>query len=337
MHTLVGFFRLGESFVKTFNKPSIQHDEQIKKLLERGLAMYSEARTLRYLSNISYFRFSAYTRAYYIPNQEPHRFRLGTTFDDIIALYVFDRKLRLLLLDAIECLEVALRAQITNTLAEHYGPHGYLDTKVFDTRYDHAWLLAKLCKIVKEPRVEVFLQHYRSKYTDAPSYPPVWMAMELLTFKEVSILFANLRHEIDTKRIERHFGWKYQVLKSWFRSLSDMRNLCAHHMRVWNREFGSRPELPKKRPDNWLTIPPSIPTGSSIHPDQLIIPQRRLYMQLIVVESLLQMTNPGSNWSSRLIKLVQQNPHISRPHMGFPSDWEQEPFWQKSMHQVQVV
>lgn len=317
-----------------FDKESISPDEQLSKLRSRGLIIHDEPRVLRYLSNISYFRLSAYTRPFYIPSQVPHHFIPETTFDDILTLYVFDRKLRLLLLDAIERLEVALRAQLTNTLADHYGPHGYLDPGVFDSRYNHGWLMGKLDKIVQEPRVEVFLQHYRQKHSNAPAHPPVWMAMELLTFKEVSTLFANLRHEQDTKRVEQHFGWKYTLLKSWFRSLSDLRNLCAHHMRIWNREFGSSPEMPVKRPDNWVSIPISISSGSPSHPDQRVSPQRRLYMQVVVIESLMQSTNPGSSWSERLVRLLDQHPQMSRPHMGFPSDWHEELFWRKSVRKV---
>ena len=321
----------------TFDKPFIPHEEQLNKLLDRGMTIHDEARAIRHLSSISYFRFSAYTRAFYIPNLEPHRIIPGTTFDDVLTLYVFDRKQRLLLLDAIERLEVALRAQLTNTLAEHYGPHGYLNPDVFDTRYNHGWLLEKLNKIVQERNVEVFLHHYRSKYTDAPSLPPVWMAMELLTFKEVSTLLANLRHEHDTKCIEQHFGWKHKVLKSWFRSLSDLRNLCAHHMRIWNREFGSRPEMPIKRPDNWINIPGSIPSGSQQHPGQRLNPQSRLYMQVAVIESLLKKVNPGSSWAERLVRLLDQHPRVSRPHMGFPEGWEQELFWLESVRKARDV
>lgn len=311
-----------------FDKPATTPAEQLEKLKDRGLRIDNEPRALRYLSNISYFRLSAYTRPFYLPDEAEHRFLADTTFDDVLTLYVFDRKLRLLLLDAIERLEVVLRAQLTNTLAEHYGPHGYLDPTVFDTRYNHSWLLDKLGKAVQERNAETFINHYKTKYTGASPYPPIWMVMELLTFKEVSTLFANLRHEKDTKRIEQHFGWKYQVLKSWFRSLSDLRNLCAHHMRVWNREFGSRPELPKRHPADWPIVPAAIPTGSSQHPEQTLNPQRRLYMQFVAIESLMRAVNPGSSWSVRFVQLLDQHPQISRPHMGFPPDWERLQFWQ---------
>jgi len=317
-----------------FLKPAHSIEEQIQTLCDRGLNVPDLDRARHYLANISYFRLSAYTRPFYQPNLSEHRFLDGTSFEDVLDLYVFDRELRLLLLDAIERLEVALRAQLTNTLAEHHGPHGYLDPGIFDTRYNHAWLLAKLESASTGREVEIFLAHYRKKYPSAPSQPPIWMAGELLTFKEVSILLSNLRRSEDTQRIERHFGWKMPVLRSWFRSLSDLRNICAHHGRVWNREYGSRPEMPRKTPRQWPTIPNSIPTGSDTHPEQRLDPRRRLYLQLVVIESLMQVVSPNSQWAERLVTLLDKYPQVSLRHMGFPANWTEEPFWREAVANV---
>lgn len=314
-----------------FSKPAHSIGQQLTTLRRRGLALPDEGRARHYLANISYFRLSAYTRPFYQPGQDLHRFLAGTAFDDVLRLYVFDRELRLLLLDAIERLEVALRAQLANTLAEHHGPHGYLNPAIFDTRYNHAWLLEKLDNAVKGREVESFLTHYRQKYQNAPNQPPIWMAVEILTFKEVSTLLARLRLPKDTQRIEGHFGWKIPVLRSWFRSLSDLRNVCAHHGRVWNREFGSRPEMPRKIRRNWPDIPANIETGSHDHPEQRLDPRRRLYLQLVVIESLMQVVSPSSQWAERLVGLLDHYPEISRPHMGFPGHWDTEPFWREAV------
>jgi hypothetical protein len=161
------------------------------------------------------------------------------------------------------------------------------------------------------------------------------MAVELLTFKtfkEVSILFAHLRQAGDTQRIETYFGWKFPLLKSWFRSLSDLRNLCAHHARVWNREFGSRPEMPRKIPPQWPAVPEAIATGAQTQPAQTLNPRRRLYLQLVVIESLMQVVCPESRWSVRLVKLLDGHPEVSRPHIGFPAHWDQEAFWLPAAH-----
>ncbi len=311
-----------------FCKPSHSLDEQLAKLQARGLEIPDTVRARRYLANISYYRLSAYTRPFYVPNTEAHCFLTGTRFDDVLSLYVFDRELRLLLLDAIERLEVALRTQLANTLADHYGPHGYCDPALFDSRYNHTWLMETLRTESNSRDAETFIRHYRQKYPDSPEQPPIWMAVELLTFKQVSTLFGRLRAPEDIQRIEAHFGWKYPVLKSWFRSLSDLRNLCAHHGRVWNREFGSFPERPKKIPAEWPMPPARIPTGAHGQNAQSLEPQRRLYMQVLVIESLLRVVSPASHWSIRLVQLLARYPAVSRAHMGFPADWLTLPFWQ---------
>lgn len=320
-----------------YDKPAVSIDEHLTILRKRGLVIPHESRARDYLANISYFRLSAYTRPFYLPGHSEHIFLEGVTFEDILHLYVFDRELRLLLLDAIERLEVALRAQLTNTLGEHHGPHGYLDPGLFDTRYNHQWLIDKLEKEATARDVEAFLAHYRSKYTAAPAQPPIWMALELLTFKEVSVLFAKIRRYGDTQRIESHFGWKFPVLKSWFRSLSDLRNLCAHHARVWNREFGSFPEIPRKAPKDWPVPPSTLTTGAQQAPEQTLAPQRRLYMQLLVIESLMRVVCPESHWAVRLVKLLDRHPRCSRVHMGFPPEWETLPFWQSAVEAAREV
>ncbi len=314
----------------TFDKPALSITQQLHVLEKRGLRISEPDRALHYLSNVSYYRWSAYTKPFYGFESADHVFLKGTDFEDVIALYIFDRELRLLLLDAIERIEISLRAQLANTLAEHHGPHGYLDASVFDTRYDHAWLLNRLLQLVRARDAESFLRHYRDKYTAGPSHPPIWMALELLTFKEVSILFANLRQSRDVQSIETHFRFKFPVLRSWFRSLSDLRNVCAHHARVWNREFGSRPEMPRKAPGHWPSVPHTIKTGSLAHPEQTLDPRRRVYCQLLVIETLMQIVCPESAWANRLFNLLDRYPSVSRPHMGFPPNWEKESLWGRS-------
>lgn len=310
-----------------FNKPALTLNQQLEQLHQRGLAITDEHGARHHLSSISYYRLSAYMRPFYQPGEQPHRFLPDSTFNQVIALYIFDRELRILLLDAIERIEVALRAQMTNILAEHYGAHGYTSPEVFDDRYDHAWLMNKLEQAAKSRRVETFLKHYRHKYAAAPKQPPVWMAMELLTFTEVSRLFGALRHKKDTQRISQYFGWPFKVLCSWFRSLSDLRNLCAHHARLWNREFGSFPQIPHKPPKGWAQIPEGV-TGEPSDTLSHIKPQRRFYMQVVVVKTLMGIVCPESAWLQRLLQLLDQNPHIARRPMGFPDGWEKQPFWQ---------
>lgn len=316
--------------MNSYLKPPLSLDEQLALLAERGLLIDDDARARHYLANISYFRLSAYTRPFYIPDQDEHHFIDGTRFEQVLELYVFDRELRLLLLDAIERLEVALRARLTEVLATHYkDPFCYLDPALFDSRYDHGWLLAELRKKAQGHKMEHFMAHYRQRYPDASEEPPVWMAMELLTFAQISSFFANLRSPEVQKEIAGHFGWPYTVLKSWFRSLSDLRNWCAHHSRVWNRELGTAPLWPKKGSERLAIVSERLPVNAR----QQLNARKRLYFLLVIIESLLTRVSPDSAWSSRLVTLLAKYPHISLAHMGMPTNWQQDPFWQQAQQQ----
>lgn len=305
-----------------FEKPACTHTEHIDLMQARGLHIPDRDAACRYLDNISYYRLSAYM----LPFQPGggvgnHQFKAGTTFKDIIDLYVFDRELRLLLLDPIERIEVALRARLTDTLAINHGPHCWLDKNLFDDRYDHDWLLDTLSKKTNSRDPETFLTHYRNKYT-APKEPPVWMVIEVLSFKEVSVLFGKLRHAQDKQAIARHFGFHDTVLLSWFRALSDLRNLCAHHSRVWNREFGSRPKLPKNPPADWPDL-----TTPVTHGTYQALPESRMAMMLVVIETLLLRVSPHSQWRQRLRELLAANPVAPLEAMGLTSGWYHHPFW----------
>lgn len=302
-----------------FNKPTFSIPEHIDQWQERGLSIPDRPRAERYLSVISYYRLSAYTLPFQTGNPN-HHFKPGSNFSDVLDLYVFDRQLRLLILDAVERIEVALRAKLTNVLSAHHGPHAYLNPEIFDTRYDHTWLLAQVRQKCDNSQAEPFIKHYRDKYTD-PDLPPIWMVMEILTFKEVSVLLSYLRIREDKQAIAGFWGLPDTVLLSWFRAISDLRNVCAHHARTWNREFGSRPLVPRRLPVRWPNLEPPLA-------DPRINPTRRLYYLLVVIETFLRKINPGSTWHIRLYDLLAAHPRVSRAHMGMPDNWAEDPFWQ---------
>lgn len=306
-------------------KPSTSLSEQLELLKSRGLSWPDSDtdKVEQHLSHISYFRLSAYMKPFYTPNQAQHNFIEGTTFQDVLDLYIFDRELRLIILDAIERIEVSLRTVLGNVLAEHYGPHGYVDYNIFDTNYNHRWLMQELANKTQERNCELYLKHYREQYPTAPTQPPVWMAMEVLTFKQVSTLFSKLRVSNDKKQIQRYYGQlNHTLLSKWFRAISDLRNLCAHHSRIWNREFGSRPAKPKSIPKNL-----KLPAMTDLQSKHSIDPNKRVYWFLSVLQIMMNFTNPNSEWKARLIEHIRSYPQISLTHMGFSENWQDDPFW----------
>lgn len=169
-----------------YQKPPLTYSEQLDLLLDRGLQIENKAGALHYLKNISYYRLSAY----FLPFKQSEQFQKGANFKDIINLYTFDRKLRLLALDAIEPIEIALRTQIIYHLSHKYGTFGYLDEKNFSNRFKHATWLKNLNSSIKDS-TETFIKHYKTKYTLA-THLPLWMAIEVISFGNLSYFFRGL-------------------------------------------------------------------------------------------------------------------------------------------------
>ncbi len=183
-----------------YSKPALSLEEQVDLLIARGLAVPDRAKAIRLLSHISYYRL----RAYWLPLEKggtgnPHSFRPGATFDNALGLYVFDRTLRLLLLDLIERFEVSVRARLAQALTMRYGPHAHLGAELFDGPDKHTECLKSLAEEIDRSH-EVFIQHYKATYTD-PAFPPLWACCEVMSFGLLSKLIKSLRHRADRQSV----------------------------------------------------------------------------------------------------------------------------------------
>ncbi len=311
-----------------FDKPPTSASDLITKLHQRGLVISDVDRVNRYLMHIGYYRLSAYMLPFQTKETE-HQFIPHTKFDDILNLYVFDRKLRLHLLEAIERIEISLRAQINDNFVLNHGPHGYLEKGCFKEKYDHDWLITQLTKQYNNS-AEVFVEHYKTKYGE-PYLPPFWMAIQLLTFKEITTLLKNLSDISIANKIAQELDITDTILFSWARSLSDLRNICAHHSRVWNRVFGSRPKIPKKIPNNWIGES-SIPFKSTLlnGSEVMIDPHGSLYYQIVIIWHWLKRISPSSSWLKRLHQLISEY-GIDPALMGFQERAFEDDFWALSL------
>ncbi|MDH4412970.1 MAG: Abi family protein [Rhizobium sp.] len=297
-----------------FTKPSLDFAEQISLLKQRGMAIPDEDEALHYLKYISYYRL----RAYWLPFEVPpsasgqHAFKAGTSFDDVLELYVFDRQLRILLIDAIERVEVAIRAAWAYHLAQTYGPHGYLDPNHY-ARADHFQKsLTSLLDEISRSR-DTFIAHYRTKYSD-PAQPPIWMTAEILSLGQLSKWVSNLKLRSDRKAIAANFGLDERVFLSVVHHLTYVRNICAHHGRLWNKQFIVTMMVPN--------TPASLRLAMNPHDT------RRVYNTLAVMIYLLGKLAPGSTWRNEVRNLFSSAPKADPAAMGFPVDWTKMPYWE---------
>lgn len=329
--------------MRQFSKPAITVSEQLILLKARGLQIHDEARATLFLEAVSFFRLTPYMRPFQVPDDADHRFREGTGFRQLSRLYDFDRRLRLLVIDAVERIEVAARAAISNHMGPTYGAHWYLDKQLFKSRYDHDRLLKSIestqrsalkdyqreatriekltqadqqrkKQLLKRRAQESYARHYALNY-DEPSLMPGWAMLEELTLGELSHLYKGLAKDIDRKIIGRRFNVPAPLLESWLHTLTSVRNICAHHSRLWNRELGIKPEIPKQRSFSW---PGYLRRGTS---------HTRISVVLAALQYLMQHVSPHTRWHERLAELLQEFPEIPHEAMGMPENWQFDRFW----------
>lgn len=294
-------------------KPPLSFDDQAALIISRGLVADRKELVAR-LRAVNYYRLSAYWYTFRIAGDNTERLQPGTSLDTVWRRYRFDRQLRLLVMDVIERVEIAIRTRIVNRHVMQYGSFAYLDRASLPglSVENHRRLLEKV-RTEAEYSHEEFVRHYLGKYTKESDLP-LWMACELLTFGGMLALFNGLSTRMK-KDVACDFGLNVPVLGSWLRAINQIRNICAHHSRLWNREFGIRPILPYKEtfPD-WY--------------DPVRITDERLFGILTVLHFLLKRVAPQSQWRQRLAALLVEYSDIPLRFMGFPDNWKDSPLWQ---------
>lgn len=302
-----------------YTKKPLTLDEQVARLKQRGLVFDDESEAIAYLFNISYYRLRAYT----YPFQEngegvEHNFtRKDIHFKDIIDLYCFDRRLRSLIFNAIEKIEVAVRTKIIQIYAEStYNSHWYDNESLY--RFDYEDLMKHIEADVNRSN-EDFIKHYNSKYNNPPM-PPSWMALEVVSFATLSRLFKSLKSDSHKKYITEQFGLKkVAILENWLHAISNLRNCCAHHSRVWNRRFMVSVILP------YDTLYPFM--------DRMTIKQihtNKLFAVLSCVVYILDIISPGSYFKRNLKELLKSDCRLlDLKDMGFPKYWQSLSVWRE--------
>lgn len=309
-----------------FNKKPTTYEEQVELLLQRGLQIDDKLRIIRYLNQISYYRLSAY----FLPfQQKKNCFNEGVSYEDVLETYKFDRKLRLLVFDNIERIEIAIRTQISHVLAFNCNDSHWQDNKaVFKKPYQirqgdwvnpYQELQDVIKKNIQSKKPEVFINHYLNKYS-SPKNPPSWMCMELITVGELSRVFNGLRNSKDKQQIADFFGLPHKVFTSWLHTLTYVRNICAHHARLWNREFAIRPDILLKPRAKWIA--------------KNFVNNHRTFYFLCTIKYLLIAANPNNHFTRKLTELIHKHPRVPIRYLGFPTnssgeilDWANEPLW----------
>ncbi len=273
--------------------------------------MDDEHKAERYLLNIGYHRLSAYIYPFYKTPKSDLMLKEGTTFEQVLALYRFDKKLRMLLFNEIEKIEVAIRSVLANIGCQELDDRYWITKSEYFANADK--FNQTLAVIEKElaSSKEDYIEDFRRNYVE--DYPPAWMITEVLSFGNLNYIYSNIANNRLMKRIACYFGLKPQVFTSWLTVLANLRNMCCHHARVWNRDFMLNPAEPRKTSNAWI--------GTSK------IDKKKLFYRLCIIRYFLSSISPNNNFHEKINILLTLFPSIDITAMGFSKEWQKDTLW----------
>lgn len=296
-----------------YEKKPFTIDQHILQLRGRGLTIEDEELAKHYLSHVSYYRLAGYWWSMQ-SDKENHVFKANSTFEDVVSLYNFDRELRIILFDVIEKIEIGLRTKLIYHLSHEFDPWWFQNVEIFQ---DTGALIETLVVIKEEidRSKDTFIREHKKKYKDDLRFPPAWKALELTSFGSLSKLYGNLKNTIKSKNtIAFELGAvNHTYLPSWLQSIAQIRNYCAHHSRLWNKNLPGTPKLLSKPPYKWVT---DVPSDTS-----------KLYIHLCIMRYLLNIIIPDNSFSIKLQELLTKYPSVDPNALGIKPNWQNEPLW----------
>lgn len=304
---------------RPYTKVPLTIDDQVVHLRGKGMIWTDEADVKRWLRTVGYYRLGAYWYWYQDlsahTSGHPRPFKPNTTFEKVVADYVFDRELRLLVAEAIDRVEIELRARWSHLMAVQYGPHAHLDVSAFDRRFDHGRQVQKArVEFDRALKKELFARHYAETY-GPPDLPPIWVATELMEFGSLNHWVRFTKDEQLVKKIALDMGLPTNgVLLNVLPLINEIRNACFHHHRLWNRRFVWKIKR-IARFDHDLN-------SRGQHLDD------HLFNGLVVLARMVEAQSPSTTWPSRLYRfLKERRTGFELGVMGFPNGWEGKPLW----------
>jgi abortive infection bacteriophage resistance protein len=283
----------------------------IPLLKSRGLSIPDESKAISYLTNIGYYRLSAYCHPLLQDPKTAHRYKPGASFDLVMKMYLFDRKLRVLLFNEIEKIEVAIRSAITNLVSDALNDVFWMtNASYFNSATGFSKSLSLIQSEINRTKEE-FIGHFKNKYIEP--FPPAWMISEIIPLGVLCGIYNNLKSTRIRKRIAVHFALPVPVFSSWILILANLRNVCCHHNRVWNKDH--------------LVIPADLRNPVFPWIDSSVTDTKRVYFRLCVIKYLLFTVSLDNCFTDKLKTLLAEYPTIDVCAMGFPANWEIEPLW----------
>lgn len=282
-------------------------DEQIALLQSRGLIISDKEQALEFLLFNNYYRVSGYSLT--LRNHDV--FYPKATFQNIIDIYSFDHELRHVLMRFIEMIEVAFKSVYAYEFAKIHGSLGYLDESKFTDSAQYKKTMSKAIeqRDNRHPH-EAYLKHFMDELKQDI---PLWAFVDLFTISDISFLYSITEIPIK-KAIANCFGLRmnngYLIVEKYLKSMTIIRNLCAHGNRLYNRLFEQKPSLNKRE---WALL---------IHNEDGTVDNAHLYGFILIMRRMLTKKD-FSSLKDSLIGLSLKYPFVSLRYYGFRDDWKE--------------
>lgn len=282
--------------MKKSHQDPIDLNEQIENLISLGLEIENGNHAKNVLNRVSYYRL---IKAYSITLKEDGKYTEGTTFKNIVDLYLFDMEFRHILFSLIEHIEVYLRAIITNYFSLKYGNFGYKDIENYKKKNYQISTLKELEKEIKRNKKSPFIQNFKENYEGGEV--PFYAAIEVASFGTLSKMYKNMENE-DKREIAKIFDVDYTYLESWIENLSYVRNICAHYGRLYGAKLTKAPKLYRE----YLKLGVSNNTIFASVLNLKILADPEYYKKFYI----------------NLLKIIDKYPSVDLKHLGFIEDWK---------------
>ncbi len=278
-------------------KKPTTYKQQIEILKSKGLIIEDEKRAINILKELNYYTFTGYLREFKI---DEFTYEEGTTFDTVYHIIEFDRKLRNILLLAIEPIELTLKAKIAYNLGHKYGPLGYLYNQNFNNPKQHKMIVNNFEKNVRKNKNLSYVQHHNNKYD---GNFPIWVAVNLFSFGMIYNLYSNLKDK-DKEDIAKDFNTDIHILENWIECIVYLRNMVAHYVRLYNAPLNKSPEKCIK--------------------NHIVYNQTYKVFDILYVMKFMSLDE--GEWNDDVVKKLKElldtyNQYIDLDRIGFPKEW----------------
>ena len=271
--------------------------------------------------HISYYRLVGYWWPMQKDPKDAHIFKPNSRFEAVVSLYNFDSELRTLLFDVIAQIEIGFRTKMIYHMSHEFDPWWFENPANFVDKIMHSESLKNIKGDLGRTK-EIFIKEHYTKYHTDTRKPPCWKTLEVVSLGTLSKLYGNLINTCTSKdTIAAELGVvNHTYLHSWIQDIAQIRNICAHHGRVWNKNLPGRPKMLSKPPNAWIN---NVPPLKEHH---------NLYIHLCCMKYLLNVIHPGNNFTYKLFVLLKKYPNIDLKALGMKEGWHREPLWSNKLH-----